>query len=59
MTYFYAHLFAIEPPIRAMFPPAMDAQRASFWQAVTRLVAHRHNAGQLAAYLDGTRPGAS
>ena len=53
MTYFYAHLFAIEPPIRAMFPPAMDAQRASFWQAVTRLVAHRHNAGQLAAYLDG------
>lgn len=53
MTYFYGHLFAIEPPIRAMFPPAMDAQRASFWQAVTRLAAHRRNAGQLAAYLDG------
>src|ERR1700761_4676373 len=23
MTYFYGHLFAIEPQIRAMFPPAM------------------------------------
>ena len=53
MTYFYGHLFAIEPPTRAMFPPAMDAQRACFWQALTRLVTQRHNAGQLAAYLAG------
>ena len=53
MTYFYGHLFAIEPQIRAMFPPAMDAQRACFWQALTRLMTQRHIAGQLAAYLDG------
>lgn len=52
MTYFYAHLFAIEPQTRAMFPPAMDAQRARFWQALTRLMTQPHNAGQLAAYLD-------
>ena len=53
MTYFYGHLFAIEPQTRAMFPPAMDAQRARFWQALTRLMTQPHNAGQLAAYLDG------
>ena len=35
MTYFYGHLFAIEPQARAMFPPAMNGQRKRFYQAAT------------------------
>jgi NAD(P)H-flavin reductase/hemoglobin-like flavoprotein len=52
MTYFYGHLFAIEPQIRAMFPPAMDTQRKRFYQALTRIVASGDD-DVLAAYLDG------
>ena len=52
MTYFYGHLFAIEPQIRAMFPAAMDTQRKRFYQALTRIVASGDD-DVLAAYLDG------
>jgi ferredoxin-NADP reductase/hemoglobin-like flavoprotein len=34
MTYFYGHLFAAEPEIRAMFPAAMGIQRRRFYQAL-------------------------
>ncbi len=53
MSYFYSHLFAIEPSVRAMFPPAMDTQRIRFYQALRRVVSSRDNGGQLAAYLEG------
>jgi NAD(P)H-flavin reductase len=52
MTYFYGHLFAIEPQTRAMFPPAMDAQRARFYQALSRIVLSGGDT-QLTAYLEG------
>lgn len=39
MTYFYGHLFAAEPEIRAMFPAAMDAQRHRLAAALTRIMA--------------------
>jgi NAD(P)H-flavin reductase len=53
MTYFYGHLFAIEPQARAMFPPAMDGQRKRFYQALTRIIASSTGPDQLAGYLDG------
>ena len=53
MTYFYGHLFAIEPQARAMFPPAMDGQRKRFYQALTRIIASSGDPDQLASYLDG------
>ncbi len=53
MTYFYGHLFAIEPQARAMFPPAMDGQRKRFYQALTRIIASSADPDQLAGYLDG------
>ncbi len=53
VTYFYSHLFAIEPSARAMFPPAMDAQRTRFYQALRRVVLSSDNDGRLTAYLEG------
>src|ERR1700761_6231387 len=53
MTYFYGHLFAIEPQARAMFPPAMDHQRKRFYQALTRIIASSGNPGELTSYLEG------
>jgi NAD(P)H-flavin reductase/truncated hemoglobin YjbI len=53
MTYFYGHLFAIEPQARAMFPPAMDVQRKRFYQALTRIVASAGDPEELTSYLDG------
>jgi NAD(P)H-flavin reductase/hemoglobin-like flavoprotein len=53
MTYFYGHLFAIEPQIRAMFPPAMDAQRKRFYQSLTRIIASGDDDDSLAGYLEG------
>jgi ferredoxin-NADP reductase/hemoglobin-like flavoprotein len=53
MTYFYGHLFAIEPQARAMFPPAMDGQRKRFYQALIRIIASSGDRDQLASYLDG------
>ena len=51
MTYFYGHLFAIEPQTRAMFPPAMDAQRKRFYQALMRIAASDDEAS-LTVYLE-------
>ena len=53
MTYFYGHLFAIEPQARAMFPPAMDGQRRKFYQALTRIMASSGDRAQLTSYLEG------
>jgi NAD(P)H-flavin reductase/hemoglobin-like flavoprotein len=53
MTYFYGHLFAIEPSAQAMFPPAMDAQRIRFYQALRRVALSGDNDRQLGAYLEG------
>ena len=47
MTYFYAHLFAAEPEISAMFPAAMHAQRQRFYRTLCVIV----------AALGGTRGG--
>jgi ferredoxin-NADP reductase/truncated hemoglobin YjbI len=52
MTYFYGHLFAIEPQVRAMFPPAMDAQRKRFYQSLTRIITSGDD-DSLARYLEG------
>jgi len=51
MTYFYGHLFATEPEIRAMFPAAMDVQRERFRRALTRIARGEDDKGQLTAYL--------
>lgn len=37
MTYFYAHLFAADSEISAMFPAAMHAQRQRFYRAIRRI----------------------
>ena len=52
MTYFYGHLFAVEPHARAMFPPAMDAQRIRFYEALRRVASSSENDRELAAYLE-------
>ncbi|HYZ54662.1 MAG TPA: globin domain-containing protein [Streptosporangiaceae bacterium] len=52
MTYFYGHLFAIEPQIRAMFPPAMDIQRIRFYRALSHIVSSGGNAAELTPYLE-------
>jgi NAD(P)H-flavin reductase/hemoglobin-like flavoprotein len=39
MTYFYAHLFAGDSEISAMFPAAMHAQRQRFYRALRQIVA--------------------
>jgi NAD(P)H-flavin reductase/hemoglobin-like flavoprotein len=39
MTYFYGHLFAADPEIRAMFPATMAAQRHRFDDALRRIAA--------------------
>jgi NAD(P)H-flavin reductase len=52
MTYFYAHLFAADSEISAMFPAAMHAQRQRFYRALRRIVA-------LAAAAPGGDPAAA
>jgi len=39
MSYFYAHLFAAEPEISAMFPVAMHTQRRRFYEALLKIIA--------------------
>jgi NAD(P)H-flavin reductase/hemoglobin-like flavoprotein len=51
MTYFYAHLFAADSEISAMFPAAMHAQRQRFYRALRRIMA-------LAAAGPGSDPAA-
>lgn len=58
MTYFYAHLFAAEPEISAMFPAAMHVQRQRFYQALCGIAANLADSpggpaedGEFARYL--------
>jgi hypothetical protein len=37
-AYFYGQLFASNPAMRALFPPAMDRQREHFSRALSRLI---------------------
>ncbi|TDB89545.1 flavohemoprotein [Actinomadura sp. KC216] len=51
MSYFYGRLFAAEPRLRALFPPAMGAQHDRFFHALTRLVWSQDNPEDLARHL--------
>ncbi|TDC59315.1 flavohemoprotein [Actinomadura sp. GC306] len=50
-AYFYGRLFACEPQLRALFPPAMGAQHDRFFQALTRIVWSQDNPADLARHL--------
>ncbi|MEZ0070706.1 globin domain-containing protein [Planotetraspora sp. GP83] len=50
-AYFYGRLFAENPQLRAMFPPAMDVQRDRLFSALTRIVWMLDSPGGLAGYL--------
>ncbi|WP_084263068.1 globin domain-containing protein [Actinomadura formosensis] len=51
MSYFYGRLFAAEPQLRALFPPAMGHQHDRFFHALTRIVWSQDNPGELAGHL--------
>jgi NAD(P)H-flavin reductase/hemoglobin-like flavoprotein len=50
-AYFYGRLFAENPRLRAMFPPAMDLQRDRLFHALTKIVWSLDSPDALAAYL--------
>lgn len=50
-AYFYGRLFAENPHLRAMFPPAMDIQRDRLFAALTRIVWSLDSPGSLSAFL--------
>ncbi|MEW9550932.1 globin domain-containing protein [Nonomuraea sp. NPDC050783] len=50
-AYFYGRLFAENPHLRAMFPPAMNVQRDRLFGALTRIVWSLDSPGGLSAYL--------
>ncbi|TMR98544.1 globin domain-containing protein [Nonomuraea basaltis] len=50
-AYFYGRLFAENPQLRAMFPPAMDVQRDRLFGALTRIVWSLDSPDSLAAFL--------
>jgi len=50
-AYFYGRLFAENPRLRAMFPPAMDGQRDRLFHAITRIVWSLDSPGTLETYL--------
>ncbi|KAB2352664.1 globin domain-containing protein [Actinomadura rudentiformis] len=50
-AYFYGRLFAENPRLRAMFPPAMDIQRDRLFHALTKIVWSLDSPGTLAGYL--------
>lgn len=50
-AYFYGRLFAGSPHLRAMFPPAMDAQRDRLFGALTRIVWSLDSPDSLASFL--------
>ncbi|MFC4053836.1 globin domain-containing protein [Actinomadura syzygii] len=52
-SYFYGRLFAAEPRLRALFPPAMGAQHDRFFHAITRIVWSQDNPEELARHLRG------
>ncbi|MDL4813047.1 globin domain-containing protein [Actinomadura opuntiae] len=53
VSYFYGRLFAANPRLRALFPVALEGQRARFFHALTRIVWSQDNPEELAAYLAG------
>ncbi|NUP03331.1 MAG: flavohemoprotein [Nonomuraea sp.] len=50
-AYFYGRLFAENPHLRGMFPPAMDIQRDRLFGALTRIVWSLDSPDGLASYL--------
>ncbi|GIH24127.1 oxidoreductase [Acrocarpospora phusangensis] len=50
-AYFYGRLFAENPHLRGMFPPAMDVQRDRLFGALTRIVWMLDSPGSLGSYL--------
>ncbi|MBZ4324088.1 flavohemoprotein [Streptomyces sp. SCA2-4] len=65
VSHFYALLFLHHPPLRDLFPPAMDAQRDRLFKALLTAARHVDDTAALTAYLSrlgrghrkyGTRP---
>nr|WP_101789378.1 globin domain-containing protein [Nonomuraea indica] len=50
-AYFYGRLFAANPHLRGMFPPAMDGQRDRLFRALTRIVWSLDSPDSMAAFL--------
>lgn len=50
-AYFYGRLFAENPHLRGMFPPAMDVQRDRLFSALTRIVWSLDSPDSLAGFL--------
>ncbi|WP_083982080.1 globin domain-containing protein [Actinomadura hibisca] len=50
-AYFYGRLFAENPRLRALFPPAMDLQRDRLFHALTKIVWSLDSPESLAGYL--------
>ncbi|GAA3042805.1 globin domain-containing protein [Streptosporangium longisporum] len=50
-AYFYGRLFAENPHLRAMFPPAMDVQRDRLFGALTRIVWSLDSPDGMASFL--------
>lgn len=50
-SYFYGRLFAADPQLRALFPPAMGDQHDRFFHALLRIVWNQDNPGELAGHL--------
>ncbi|MFI6519316.1 globin domain-containing protein [Spirillospora sp. NPDC050679] len=51
VAYFYGRLFAENPRLRALFPPAMDLQRDRLFHALTKIVWSLDSPESLADYL--------
>lgn len=49
--FFYARLFAQDPGLRRLFPPAMDEQRDRLFQALAHIVESLSTPEELASYL--------
>ncbi|GAA4097948.1 globin domain-containing protein [Actinomadura miaoliensis] len=52
IAYFYGRLFAENPRLRALFPPAMDGQRERLFQALARVVWSLDAPDELTDYLE-------
>ncbi|MEO3788342.1 globin domain-containing protein [Actinocorallia sp. B10E7] len=50
-SYFYGRLFAANPELRALFPPALDAQRGRFFPTLGELVEDLDEPGGLLPWL--------
>ncbi|GLW06557.1 oxidoreductase [Microtetraspora sp. NBRC 13810] len=50
-AYFYGRLFAVDPRLRRLFPPALDVQRDRLFAALTRIVWSLDSPGTLAGFL--------